>query len=404
MSRAGFYSDNEFRNYPFVVNSEAAFQFPTEVIVDFGCIMGIEAGFDYTKHKVWLYQISKISQTFRFEFKCDAPGLVGRSLIFDFNESDPEYTTRFTSDDLSSGISSSWTSSAVLTCNDYPKWEGYLVIGKLLYALLSFVSEGSLPEKVITWKTIVDGIYWSGNSFLLFEHPDYTEGGSSAEDLDGVSNYIEPALIQNLGGVKISSGNVIETPLGDVSGSGGYVRKIGLANSDRTRHTLPDVCYSSSSLSGSSISAPSSTSSATIIPITFVDTGCTQDSEWSTGRGKTASGIKVKPGYNAEIIVSETDNSITLKGDVGGGEGEPCSEVPLHTSESPLDCSNILSGGPQCKETIKTINGIGGRVVRVKGGLGVTVEPGLAPNTIVVKPDHAGMTLCGNVLASSIGG
>ena len=57
MSRAGFYSDNELRNYPFVVNPEGALQFPTEVIVDFGCIMGIESGFDYAKHKVWLYQI-----------------------------------------------------------------------------------------------------------------------------------------------------------------------------------------------------------------------------------------------------------------------------------------------------------------------------------------------------------
>jgi hypothetical protein len=352
MSRAGFYTDNELRCYPFKTGVLGV-RLPTYVIVDFGCVMKPGSEFIEGLHKVWLYQVSKNGQSYKFEFKTDAPGLAGRSLVFEFFEDDAEFTTRFATDDMALGSSGVWDSTAVTEI----KWEGYLVIGILGYANYALVE--ILPNNAILWENPpVGGLEWKAGSFLMEQIYPLNIGSSLADTSGAEGGTVEPALIQNL--------------------SGSYVKKINIANKPRTKATPPIECYSSSSTGPD----PNIVNATDIV-----------------------GDVKTIAGYNCDISVSIADNSITISASVGSGEGEPCFEVSLSSSEVPPPDSQLLSGGPTCKETIKSINGIGGREVRITGGLGVVVtDSQLTPNTIIVTPDHNGMALCGNYTTSSIGG
>ena len=349
MSRAGFYSDNELRNYPFVGSGELPLL--DTVIVDFGCIMGPQAGFVSGVDKIYLYQITRYEDLFRFEFKCTASGLVGRSLIFEFHISDAEYSTRYTVDDISLGSSSAVNSSSQGLTE--VRWEGFLVVGKVADAAYSMTPLTSVPNGVILWRNATEGILWSNGGYLL-EQIVNIEIGASVND-ENQTMVVEPALTQNLAGT--------------------YVERINLANKKRTMYSPPEGCSLSSEVS---------------YDLYYVNaTDIVGD-------------VKVKEGYNSNIFVSKAEYSITFAAGVGIGMGEPCSEFVFYENEQSPD-GNMLTGGPNCGETIKSINGITGRVINIQGGLGVRVEAGLG-NKLVVTPDHNGLALCANIQTSSVGG
>lgn len=181
--------------------------------------------------------------------------------------------------------------------------------------------------------------------------------GDEWSDLSGVQT-VEPALVQNLAKT--------------------YVRQVSLANKDRTRVDPPDQC------STSSAAGPEGQ--------VFVNAEC------------LVGDLKVKEGYNCAIRVSRQDNSITIAGQVGAGEGQACEEVPLYAGEPSPDGGNLLTGGPKCNEVLKSVNGIGGRVVRIQAGGGVRVVPADVPHTLVIEADLHGMALCAPVVESSVGG
>jgi len=349
MSQLGFYVENEFRSYPLVYQT-SGIKLPTEVLVDFGCMMMPDADFEMGVHKIWLYQITYFSNTFRFEFKSDAPGLVGRSLVFDFHEDDSEFTTRFSSDDLAVG--SSEYSSESYGCSQNTRWEGYLVVGKVKYAAVSMSNRYTLNQGIILHQQPGDKIEWIDGAYLLEQVIEATDGSFVRDNL-GLT-VLEPALVQNLKNT--------------------YVKKIGLANKARTTTTLPEICSASSEAQSEEI---------------YVNKDC------------VVGDVKIKPGYNCNIFVNVNNNSITISGAVGDGEGQPCEEVPLYEGETSPDGGSLLSGGPQCKDVIKSINGISGRVVKIQGGLGVTVRNDDKPHTITVDPDHSNMALCGYITSSS---
>lgn len=166
--------------------------------------------------------------------------------------------------------------------------------------------------------------------------------------------YVEPAQVQSL--------------------CGAYMRSVNLANSNRTIATAPDICSESLSSSDGSL---------------LVNSTCMQGE------------IKLKPGYNCTITQDDTNNSITIGGAVGAGEGEPCEEVELADGIAPIIGSTLLSGGPACDEIIGTINGLPGPIIRVISGVGVSVGPSIIdPHTLVVDFTMGGLTIC--LLQSSI--
>lgn len=346
MSRAGFYATNELRAYPFQVGGQVV-NLPTQAIVDFGCVMGAGSGYVQGTHKVWLSSVSYYDELIRFEFKTDAPGLVARSLTFVFNVNDAEFTTRFSTDDVALGSSAAYAPNA---CENEVVWEGYMVCGLVYYALYAAVSE--IPGGALVWQTVVDGMLWKNHAFLMEQIFSSQSGESSVDNSGSEGGTIEPALVQSM--------------------SGTYVSSINLANAPRTKATAPAGC----------------TESLTGPEDNYVNVKCI------TGD------VKIKSGYSSYVTVSVADNSIIIGGDVGGGEGQPCSEIPIYSSEQPPEGSVLLSGGPSCGETLKSINGIGGKNVILKGGLGVSVKASeLLENTIIVTPDHHGLALCASNLS-----
>lgn len=159
---------------------------------------------------------------------------------------------------------------------------------------------------------------------------------------------IEPGLIQNLGG--------------------SYVTSINIANDDRTRATVPAGCPE--------VNWPYPTD------VIFVNARCLLGEIW------------LKAGYNATVRQSNQENSLTLVAGAGEGAGQPCTEVPLFPGESPPSGSNLLAGGPQCNQTVRSINGIGGQIFNLFGGPGVTVSSVPEQNRVVVDVSMSGLALC----------
>lgn len=94
------------------------------------------------------------------------------------------------------------------------------------------------------------------------------------------------------------------------------------------------------------------------------------------------------PGYNCVISYDTANNGLVFSARAGEGEGQPCGEVPQFPDEAPLEGSRLLSGGPTCRETIRSINGVLGPAIRIRGENGVTLQRHpTEPGRIVVRLD-----------------
>lgn len=166
---------------------------------------------------------------------------------------------------------------------------------------------------------------------------------------------VEPALVQNL--------------------AGGYVTRLALANDDRTRTTAPAGCP----------------------PVVWpYETGVVH----VAGRCLVGD-IAFRAGFNAVVRQGLADNSITLAAAVGAGEGEPCDQVRLFPGEEPPEGSSLLEGGPRCNETLRSINGVGGRLFLISAGTGVTVTSVPVENRVVIDVNLGGLAVQYRVSASS---
>lgn len=105
--------------------------------------------------------------------------------------------------------------------------------------------------------------------------------------------------------------------------------------------------------------------------------------------------IRFVEGYNVTIRQNDYDNSLTFDGLVGGGDGEPCEQVPVYESEVPPADSVFLEGGPGCGDVLRSINGKGGRILTIKGGEGVTVTSIPAQSRVLIDVNTKGMAVCG---------
>lgn len=106
--------------------------------------------------------------------------------------------------------------------------------------------------------------------------------------------------------------------------------------------------------------------------------------------------LRLREGYNCSIRQDDITNTITIAAALGAGQGEPCGEVPLSADEQSLaDDGELLSGGPKCSEIIATINGAGGRNIRLKPGPGVTIERDPDdPHGLIITVDLTAFNAC----------
>lgn len=111
--------------------------------------------------------------------------------------------------------------------------------------------------------------------------------------------------------------------------------------------------------------------------------------------------LRFKAGYNTTVAVDPNNNAITIAARLGAGEGQPCAEVPVFPGEAPATGSLLLSGGPTCNQTIRSINGIGGPQLEIAAGNGVSVTPLTESNTIIVNVNFNSATTCQDVTGPS---
>jgi hypothetical protein len=193
MPRAGFYNDNEYRQYPFVFAKPDSL--PTDLIVDCGFIMGLDSGFDAAVHFVYLHQLRKTSTQIEFEFRTTAPNATGSAVVFRRDFDAEEWSTEFAS-----------AAVANKPCAAEPLWEGFMASGVMATTV------NLLPV----------------NGSLNFTTPGSSSSSSSASPF-AANRVVEPARVQSL----------VKT----------YLRSVSLGNYPRV--VASSICTASSSSSAS---------------------------------------------------------------------------------------------------------------------------------------------------------
>jgi hypothetical protein len=78
MARPGWLNENAGRSFPLLDTTAGL---PTDVVVDFGCLMGPASLYSGSTHSIWLASIYRIGSEFVFTVTSDAPGCE-ESLVF----------------------------------------------------------------------------------------------------------------------------------------------------------------------------------------------------------------------------------------------------------------------------------------------------------------------------------
>lgn len=147
-----------------------------------------------------------------------------------------------------------------------------------------------------------------------------------------------------------------------------FARSVNVSNGDRTRYESSDGCRDQCWPFG--------------LQAMYVQSTC------------LSGPLRFKPGYNCAIRQNVIDNSLTFDATVGAGLGEVCAQPTLFDGETTPDNSNFLEGGPGCGDVVRSINGIGGRMVSVLGGLGVSVTSQPSNSRLVVDVNTHDMVVC----------
>jgi hypothetical protein len=158
---------------------------------------------------------------------------------------------------------------------------------------------------------------------------------------------VEPALLQNL--------------------AESYVSQLATANVDRTRVTPTGDCP------GGDVE---------VEEVLHVNARC------------LLGDVVFVSGFNANITQNGADNSITIGAYVGAGAGEPCETVKTYPTETAPAGSSLLEGGPRCNQTLRSVNGMGGPILSLLAGKGVTITSVPEENKLIVNVNMSGLALC----------
>jgi hypothetical protein len=107
---------------------------PPEALVDFGCLVGLDAEFDGDTHAVYLHEIRRAGAVFSFDFRSTAPGLLDYALVFSRTLGAAEFTTDY-------------VEATPLGAAPEPQgllWEGFLVTGLLDSLAVLLPQDGAL--------------------------------------------------------------------------------------------------------------------------------------------------------------------------------------------------------------------------------------------------------------------
>jgi hypothetical protein len=162
MSGTDFYNQNQARSFPFKdldtlrgeysVSVGSEFLIPDSTIVDFGCYFLNGAGFDPATDHVYLYQVTRSTDTVTFEFRATASNASEYPIIFTRDITDNDYRYEFVEagehvQDYESSLS---LGLGDRVCLELPLWEAYLVTSDMTELAILLPGNGTLTATAIT--------------------------------------------------------------------------------------------------------------------------------------------------------------------------------------------------------------------------------------------------------------
>ncbi len=109
--------------------------------------------------------------------------------------------------------------------------------------------------------------------------------------------------------------------------------------------------------------------------------------------------IRFREGYNISISTDTFENAILFGAGPGNGDGEPCEQIPLFPEEAAPGIRSTLDGGLKCSEVVRSINGVGGKLLKFTGGLGASVRSDQTNHRLIVDLNMVDMAVCATVPA-----
>jgi len=105
--------------------------------------------------------------------------------------------------------------------------------------------------------------------------------------------------------------------------------------------------------------------------------------------------LRFKEGKNVTISYDLNRNGLTISAAVGSGEGKVCEELPQFDGEVSPDGGELLSGGPACRQVVKTLNGISGSRITLQGGSGILIERASDDeHKLIIRVDDGSVAPC----------
>ena len=345
MSRQGLYFDNMFRAYPFI-DTLVGMALPDDAIVDFKCFINSEAGFVAGTHKVWLYAVKRTQNHIVFSFACDAAALSDSVLSFYIPSNSEEITYAFSELQPLSNACLDPQSSSSEGAGSAPGQQSS--------------SSTSEPYAIASDHVIWDGFIVVGSLASLLESLEVTD---CMTDPEGYTE-VEPTLVVDLQGT--------------------MVRFVNIANKLPTTATAAEGCSD----------------------------GLEQSYEIITYHRNITGDIRFINGYSCNVALSTPDNSIVFTATTDTAvKGQFCGheELTQIKYKSQLipgikfgddhvipDNSPLYSGGPTCRDTLKSINGVGGKRLWILGGRGIALTEDQENYLISINATLSGLAVCAN--------
>lgn len=340
MSRQGLYFDNMFRAYPFI-DGAIGMALPDETIVDFKCFINSEAGFVAGTHSVWLYAVKRTQTHIVFSFACDSPALSDKVLSFHIPADSEELAYTF-----------SELQPISYACVN-PQSSSSESIG-----VVQSSSSTSEPYSTASDHIIWDGFIVIGNLTSLLESMEIAD---CMTDSEGYTK-VEPTLIIDL--------------------QSAMVRFVNIANKLPTTVTAAEGCSD----------------------------GLEQSYDIITYHRNITGDIRFVNGYSCNVALSAPDNSVVFTATTDAAvKGQFCGHEELtqikYKSELipgvkfgdehviPYD-SELYSGGPTCRDTLKSINGVGGRRLWILAGRGIELTESQEEYLISISATLSGLAVC----------
>lgn len=104
--------------------------------------------------------------------------------------------------------------------------------------------------------------------------------------------------------------------------------------------------------------------------------------------------VRLEAGFNALVRQKDSVNTVSISAALGYGKGEPQFELPVFPGEEPPLGSTLLSGGDNCCEVVRSINGVGGPNFRIEAGPGVEIVELPEQHRVIVNVSLIGLALC----------